>query len=71
MECSWPHAEERLLRDRDCRGWYVITTCAPCLKCAEAIVRAGISRVSCLAPYKKREGIEYLIENKVKVHCKY
>lgn len=71
VECSYPHAEECLLGAYPTKGWYIITTCAPCLKCAKAIVEAGIARVSCLTPYKRREDLNYLIENRVMVHCKY
>lgn len=70
VECSCPHAEEKFLNLFQCKGWYLITTCAPCLKCAERIVKAGISRVSCLASCKNKEEVNYLKDNGVLVHCK-
>jgi deoxycytidylate deaminase len=70
VECSYPHAEECLLGALPIKGCYLITTCAPCIKCAKAIIGTGIARVSCLAPHKRMEGLNHLIENNVMVYCK-
>lgn len=43
------HAEENAIAQAaaDVRGWALYLTCAPCLRCALAVHRAGISRVVC------------------------
>jgi len=43
------HAEENAIAQAatDVRGWTLYLTCAPCLRCALAIHRAGISRLVC------------------------
>lgn len=68
VECSYKHAEERLLKGKSYPGYYLLTTCAPCLKCAQCILDAGIYRVSYLAPYKRKEGVELLKHHGVLTH---
>lgn len=42
-------------------------TMAPCVKCAQAIVNAGIRRVVYGKAYRKTEGLEFLMTNMVQV----
>lgn len=48
-------------------GCTLYCTLSPCLKCAQAIVNAGIKRVVYQEKYRKQEGLEFLIKNMVQV----
>lgn len=49
------------------RGATVVITDSPCLRCAELLVEAGISKVIYDREYRITDGIEYLKKNGVEV----
>lgn len=66
------HAEDNAIafakeQGIDLRGCTLYCTHQPCMSCAILIVKAGISRVVYLEPYRLVEGLEYLKQNKVQV----
>ena len=48
-------------------GCTLYCTLSPCIKCAQAIVNAGIKRVVYREKYRKQEGLEFLVLNMVQV----
>lgn len=64
--CGCVHAEIALLKKMP-NPEIVVVTHAPCLKCAEALVTAGVRHVYFLVSYRKWNGVDYLIDNGVLV----
>lgn len=44
------------------KGATVYVSLSPCLECSKLLVRAKVSRVVYLEPYRKSEGLEYLLK---------
>ena len=41
---------------------------SPCMSCAQAILQAGIIKVIYSEPYRKSEGLEFLMDNSVEIY---
>jgi len=70
--CGCLHAEENAIikldfNDHSDKRLY--TTTSPCLMCAKRIINAGVVEVIFANLYRKREGIELLQNNGIKVLC--
>ena len=66
------HAEENLLRklitsNETSTGAELFITLCPCIRCAEKIVDAGITKVYFVEMYRSEEGIEYLRKHNIEV----
>lgn len=64
--CGCIHAEVNLLKNMP-NPEIVIVSHSPCLMCAKALVTSGVKAVYFVIPYRKTEGVEFLIENNVVV----
>ena len=64
--CGCKHAEIALLEKMPLPV-IVVLSISPCLNCAKALVKAGVSKVAYLGEYRIRDGIDYLIEHGVEV----
>jgi dCMP deaminase len=48
-------------------GTTLYTTHQPCLNCAKAIINAGIQRVVYLHPYRKNDGLNFLLNSGIEL----
>lgn len=67
------HAEDNLIRAADAegidlRGATLYCTHQPCMDCSTKILRAGIRVVFFMYPYRREEGLQNLLNNKVIVY---
>lgn len=64
--CGCIHAEADLLSKMN-NPEVVVVSHSPCLECAKKLVQAGVSTVYFLHLYRKTEGLDYLLDNEVRV----
>ena len=64
--CGCIHAEADLI-SKMTNPDIVIVSHSPCIECAKKLVRAGVKIVYFAILYRKTEGIDFLLENDVKV----